>query len=82
MKDNKNMNRRSKMPGSNVENPGLLLKRLFQYIMKTYRFRLLLVIICIFISVLANVQGTMFTKPSLTSTYCRFSKPAHRISVR
>ncbi len=62
MKDNKNMNRRSKMPGSNVENPGLLLKRLFQYIMKTYRFRLLLVIICIFISVLANVQGTMFTK--------------------
>ena len=26
MKDNKNMNRRSKMPGSNVENPGLLLE--------------------------------------------------------
>lgn len=51
-----------RVPGAGVEHPGKLLKRLFQYIMKNYRFRILLVIICIFISVLANVQGTMFTK--------------------
>lgn len=49
-------------PVPKVENPGKLLKRLSQYILKNYRFQILIVIICIFISVLANVQGTMFTK--------------------
>ncbi len=39
-----------------------LLKRLFQYVARKYRYHILLVILCIFISVLANVQGTMFTK--------------------
>jgi ATP-binding cassette subfamily B protein len=51
-----------KGPRQKVENPGALMKRLFQYIMKNYRIQLILVVICIFISVLANVQGTMFTK--------------------
>lgn len=60
-----NMNGNSKnmkIPRKQVENPGKLLGRLSSYITKTYRFHILLVIICIFISVLANVQGTMFTK--------------------
>ena len=49
-------------PAPKVQSPGKLLKRLSQYILKNYRFQILIVILCIFISVLANVQGTMFTK--------------------
>ena len=49
-------------PAPKVENPGRLLKRLAQYVMKNYCVHVLIVVICIFISVLANVQGTMFTK--------------------
>lgn len=45
-----------------VENPGQMLKRLFSYLLKSYRIHIVLVVICIFVSVLANVQGTMFTK--------------------
>jgi ATP-binding cassette subfamily B protein len=56
------MSKNMKGPRQKVENPGALMKRLFQYIMKNYRIQLILVVICIFISVLANVQGTMFTK--------------------
>ena len=39
-----------------------MLKRLFSYVMKRYTVHVVVVIICIFASVLANVQGTMFTK--------------------
>lgn len=49
-------------PVPKVENPGKLMKRLFQYILNGYKFHILVVVICIFVSVLANVQGTMFTK--------------------
>ena len=43
-----------------VENPGKLLKRLLDYVVKRYGFAYGVVIVCIFVSVLANVQGTMF----------------------
>ena len=59
---------RIKVPGKSVENPGKLLKRLAGYVLKTYKIHVLIVIICIFISVLANVQGTLFTK-SLIDDY-------------
>ena len=39
-----------------------MLKRLFSYVMKRYTVHVAVVVICIFASVLANVQGTMFTK--------------------
>lgn len=58
----KGMRGRGRGPMPKVENPGRLLKRLFQYITRNYRYHILLVLICIIISVLANVQGTMFTK--------------------
>ena len=45
-----------------VENGGAIFKRLFAYVMKEYGFQYVLVIICIFVSVLANVRGTMFTQ--------------------
>ncbi len=43
-----------------VENPGKLMRRLMAYIMKNYAPHCILAVIGIFISVLANVQGTMF----------------------
>ncbi len=53
---------RGRGPRPKIENPGKLLKRLMAYIMKNYAVHLIIVAVCIFISVLANVQGTMFTK--------------------
>ena len=47
--------------GPMVENPGKMLKRLLAYIVKNYRIHIILVVIGIVVSVLANVQGTMFT---------------------
>lgn len=37
-------------------------KRLMGYILKSYKWHLLIVVICIFVSVIANVRGMMFTK--------------------
>ena len=45
-----------------VDNPGKLLMRILGYVGKTYKVHLILVVIGIFVSVLANVQGTMFMK--------------------
>lgn len=50
------------MPGTKVDNPGKLLGRVFAYVGKKYKFHLIIVVIGIFASVLANVQGTMFMK--------------------
>ena len=43
-----------------VKNPGKILKRLFGYVMKYYKFHVVTVVICIVVSVLCNAQGTMF----------------------
>lgn len=43
-----------------VKNPGMLLKRLFGIVMKHYAPHCVIVVICIIVGVLANVQGTMF----------------------
>lgn len=45
-----------------VKNPGKLLTRLMQYVFRKYKIHCILVFIFICVSVLANVQGTMFTK--------------------
>ena len=49
-------------PRPKVENPGLLLKRVMSYVFKYYGVQMIVVLICIVLSVLANVQGTMFTR--------------------
>ena len=43
-----------------VDNAPAIFRRLMGYVLKRYKFRIVLVVICIFVSVLANVQGTMF----------------------
>ena len=48
--------------GPMVENPGKMLGRLMGYIFKNYRIHIIVVVIGIVVSVLANVQGTMFMK--------------------
>jgi ATP-binding cassette subfamily B protein len=45
-----------------VENPGKILKRLMSYVFEYYGFRMIMVFILIIISVLANLQGTLFMK--------------------
>lgn len=50
-----------RMPkGKKIENPGLVFKRLMSYVTKSYAPHLVIVAVLILISVLANVQGTMF----------------------
>ncbi len=48
--------------GPRVKNPGAVMKRIFSLVAKHYLPHLIVVVICLFVSVLANVQGTLFTK--------------------
>lgn len=50
------------MQKKRTKDSGKIFKRLMHYILKNYKYHLVLVVICIFVSVLANVQGTMFMK--------------------
>ena len=62
-------------------------KRLLGYVFDKYLFHCILVVICILISVFANVQGTLFTKtlidayilPMLGSENPDFTPLAHAI---
>ena len=45
-----------------VENPGKLFVRLMKYVFKDYPWQCILVFVLILTGVIANVQGTMFTK--------------------
>ena len=86
----------NKMPGPNraprgmkpqVKNPGELFLRLMKYVLKDYKFHCISVVILIVISVLCNVQGTMFMKnlideyitPFLLSDNPNFTPLAHAI---
>ena len=50
------------MKGPKVENPGKIFKRLMAYVLKRYGIHYSVVILCIFGSVFASVQGTLFTR--------------------
>ena len=52
--------RRNMGPGQKIENPGKILKRIMGYVMADYTPHIILVVVCIVGSVLANVQGTLF----------------------
>lgn len=54
--------KRTQGPKPKIKNPGKLFARLMGFIFKKYLPACIIVVICIFVSVLANVQGTMFTK--------------------
>ena len=46
--------------GTRVENPGKIFKRLMAYIFKNYGIHFIFVLICIVLSVVASIQGTLF----------------------
>ena len=52
--------RKNMQPRPKVKNPMKTLKRLLGIIFKKYKLHLSIVFVCIIVSVLANVQGTMF----------------------
>lgn len=56
------MKQRMRSGKSAVKNPGKLLTRLMKYVFREYKLHCLLVFVLIFVGVIANVQGTMFTK--------------------
>ena len=51
-----------------VKNPGKILGRILGYTFKNYNIHMIIVFICIIVSVLANVQGTLFIQ-SLIDDY-------------
>ena len=58
-----------RMPkGKKIENPGKVFRRLMGYVAKSYAPHLIIVAVLILVSVLANVQGTMFIQ-SLIDDY-------------
>lgn len=56
------MNRVPRGQKPQVEHPGKLLGRLMKYIFRDYKAHCICVFVLIFAGVIANVQGTMFTK--------------------
>ena len=73
---------------SQVKNPGELFLRLMKYVLKDYKFHCISVVVLIVVSVLCNVQGTMFMKnlideyitPFLLSDNPNFTQLAHAIA--
>ena len=54
--------RRMGGPRPKVENPGLLLKRIMAEVFRHYLPHCILVLVCIVVSALANVQASLFLK--------------------
>ena len=46
--------------GKRIENPGKVFKRLMAYIFKNYGIHFIFVLVCIVLSVVASIQGTLF----------------------
>lgn len=59
---------RSMQPRPKVKDPKKTFKRLLGIILKKYKVQVIIVFVCILVSVLANVQGTMFIQ-SLIDVY-------------
>ena len=54
-------------PRPKVENPGKVFKRILAYMMKQYKFQVILVLCCILLGVFAQVQGTLFMQTLIDS---------------
>ncbi|MBM6715232.1 ABC transporter ATP-binding protein [Gemmiger formicilis] len=54
-------------PRPKVQNPGKILKRIMGYVLHVYRVPYLIAIACIVVSVLANIQGTLFMQTLIDS---------------
>ncbi len=74
-------------PRPKIKNPGKLLMRLMKYVFKDYAIHYILVILFIFVSVFANIQGTLFMQtliddyitPFLLTDNPNFTPLAHAI---
>lgn len=74
-------------PKPKIENPGKLFKRLMAYVFQNYLPHVIIVVICIFLSVYASIQGTLFMQtlidgyitPMLGQANPDFSGLAHAI---
>lgn len=79
--------RQMRGPKPKLENPGKLFKRLMGYVLRNYTPHVVVVVICIFVGVFANIQGTLFTQtlideyimPLLGTANPDFSGLAHAI---
>ena len=69
--DNMAQPKENKMPGGRkgpmgpkpkLEHPGRIFKQLMGYTLKDYWFLWLVIVVCIFTTVYASLQGTMFMK--------------------
>ena len=54
-------------PRPKVENPGKVFKRILAYVMKQYKFQVILVLCSILLGVFAQVQGTLFMQTLIDS---------------
>ena len=81
------MNKRQLGPKPKIENPGKLFMRVMSYVFRFYAIHCIIVVACIFISVFANLQGTLFMQklidvylpPLLTSDTPDFTPLAQAI---
>lgn len=62
MEQPKRMPKGVRMPGKQIKDPKGKLLRILKYVFKDYGLQCIIVLVCIIIGVLANVQGTMFTQ--------------------
>ena len=54
-------------PRPKLEHPWKLFGRVIGYVMKRYKVHFIIVLVCIVVSVLANLQGTLFTRTLIDS---------------
>ena len=59
--------RGARIPGKKVEHPFKLLGRTLKFVFRDYKFHFVIVLLCIVVSVLASVQGTLFTRTLIDS---------------
>ena len=62
---------------STVKNPGKVLKRIFGYVWKYYKVHIIIVLVSIVVSVLANLQGTMFMRVLIDDYIIPMMKQEH-----
>ena len=63
-------------PKPKVENPGKLLKRIMDEVFKHYLPHCILVLVCIIVSALANVQASLFLKTLIVDFIVPMTKQA------
>ena len=68
--------RRMGGPKPKVENPGKLLKRIMDEVFKHYLPHCILVLVCIIVSALANVQASLFLKTLIDDYIVPMTKQA------